>query len=135
MSTLKRSQKLCPKCGEKNYIRQFNCKKCHFEFPKKDKSNIQNSSIEQFFFKMPVSEEVKKHKREKKNKKDNNIIDLNEVEDSFDSQEKEGGVKDNKTDRNNSNNNSSLSFIQMQNVKLKELISFIQIICIEYLLV
>jgi tRNA(Ile2) C34 agmatinyltransferase TiaS len=71
MSTLKRSQKLCPKCGEKNYIRQFNCKKCHFEFPKKDKSNIQNSSIEQFFFKMPVNAEVKISKREKKSKQDN----------------------------------------------------------------
>jgi ribosomal protein L40E len=112
MSTLKRSQKLCPKCGEKNYIRQFNCKKCHFEFPKKDKSSIQNSSIEQFFFKMPVNAEVKISKREKKSKQDNNIIDLNEVEDSFDKQEKEGGVKDNKANRSNSNGNPSLSFFK-----------------------
>ena len=51
MSSLKRSQKLCPKCGEKNFIRQFNCKFCKYEFPKKDKTSLHNSSIEQFFFK------------------------------------------------------------------------------------
>jgi ribosomal protein S20 len=62
---------------------------------------------------MPVNAEVKISKREKKSKQDNNIIDLNEVEDSFDKQEKEGGVKDNKANRSNSNGNPSLSFIQM----------------------
>jgi len=123
MSTLKRSQKLCPKCGEKNYIRQFNCKKCNFEFPKKDKSNIQNSSIEQFFFKMPISEDIKKNKREKKTKKDNNIIDLNEVEDSFDKKEKGDLEKDTKTNRSINNDNSSASYIQMQNAKLKEFLN------------
>ena len=66
MSSLKRSQKLCPKCGKKNFIRQFLCKFCNYEFPKRDKSQIQNSSIEQFFFKMPNAvESAHKNKKEK----------------------------------------------------------------------
>jgi len=67
MSSLKRSQKLCPKCGEKNFIRQFKCKFCKYEFPKKDKTVIHNSSIEQFFFKMPNNIN-----------NDNNIINIDE---------------------------------------------------------
>ena len=79
MSNLKRSQKLCPKCGKKNYIRQFNCSFCNYEFPKKDKSRSQNCSIEQFFFKMPntIKNEFKK------NKNDDNIINLDEDEEEI----------------------------------------------------
>ena len=76
MSNLKRSQKLCPKCGKKNFIRQFNCSSCNFEFPKKDKSHSQNCSIEQFFFKMP---NIVKSEN-KNNKADNIIINLDEEE-------------------------------------------------------
>ena len=77
MSSLKRSQKLCPKCGKKNFIRQFFCKFCNYEFPKRDKSQIQNSSIENFFFKMPNAVESA-HKNKKENTE---IIDLDEDED------------------------------------------------------
>ena len=88
MSGLKRSQKFCPKCNEKNFIRQFFCKKCHYEFPKKDKSSIHNSSIEQFFFKMTISDDNKKSNKIKKNKKeinDINIIDLIELDEENES--------------------------------------------------
>ena len=86
MSSLKRSQKLCPKCGKKNFIRQFFCKFCNFEFPKRDKSQVHNSSIEQFFFKMPsnvISEDKNKNKA-------NNIevINLDESEDIEDKRSK-----------------------------------------------
>ena len=76
MSNLKRSQKLCPKCGGKNFIRQFKCNFCSYEFPKKDKSRSQNASIEQFFFKMPMI------KNDFKNDK-NEIINLNEDEEEL----------------------------------------------------
>ena len=121
MTTLKRSQKLCPKCGEKNYIRQFNCKKCHFEFPKKDKSNIQNSSIEQFFFKMPIREEIKSKKR----KKSNNIIDLNEIDENNYDLDKKKDDDEKKFNKNN-NDNLSSSFIEMQNIKLKEFLGLLE---------
>ena len=121
MTTLKRSQKLCPKCNEKNFIRQFFCKNCHFEFPKKDKSNIHNSSIEQFFFKMPVSAEKKKVK---KAIKDNNIIDLIELDEDEDKEEKKK-VEDKKNHKNNNNNNLSKSFIEFQNIKLKEFLELL----------
>lgn len=79
MSGLKRSQKLCPKCGNKNFIRQFNCNFCHYEFPKKDKSRSQNCSIEQFFFKTPniIKNEIKS------NKNDDSIINLDEDEEEI----------------------------------------------------
>ena len=121
MTTLKRSQKLCPKCGEKNYIRQFNCKKCHFEFPKKDKSNIQNSSIEQFFFKMPIREEIKSKKR----KRSNNIIDLNEIDENNYDLDKKKDDDEKKFNKNN-NDNLSSSFIEMQNIKLKEFLGLLE---------
>ena len=76
MSDLKRSQKLCPKCGKKNFIRQFNCSFCNYEFPKKDKSRSQNCSIEQFFFKMP---NIIKNES-KNNPNDNPVINLDEEE-------------------------------------------------------
>ena len=120
MTTLKRSQKLCPKCNEKNFIRQFFCKKCHFEFPKKDKSNIHNTSIEQFFFKMPVSAEKKKNK---KTKKDNNIIDLIEL-DEDEGKEEKNKDEDKKSHKNN-NNNLSKSFIEFQNIKLKKFLELL----------
>ena len=81
MSSLKRSQKLCPKCGQKNFIRQFFCKFCNFEFPKRDKSQVHNSSIEQFFYKMPnkvINEEKNKNKDEQNNMQ---TIKLDENED------------------------------------------------------
>ena len=79
MSNLKRSQKLCPKCGGKNFIRQFNCNFCSYEFPKKDKSKSQNCSIEQFFFKMPniIKNDLKNSKNE------NVVINLNEDEEEM----------------------------------------------------
>ena len=123
MSSLKRSQKLCPNCKEKNFIRQFFCKKCHFEFPKKDKSNIQNSSIEQFFFKMPINGE------NKKNKKENNIIVLNELDEEENSKDK---LKKNKKKSKgkitnyNSNNNINDNFIKMQISKLKEFLELLE---------
>ena len=67
MSSLKRSQKLCPKCGKINFIRQFSCKFCNYEFPKRDKSLFQNSSIEQFFFKMPLNVENTNKKKDNDN--------------------------------------------------------------------
>ena len=88
MSSLKRSQKLCPKCGQKNFIRQFFCKFCNFEFPKRDKSQVHNSSIEQFFFKMPnkvINEEKDKNKDEQNNMQ---TIKLDENEDKEDKRSK-----------------------------------------------
>ena len=84
MSSLKRSQKLCPKCGQKNFIRQFFCKFCNFEFPKRDKSQVHNSSIEQFFFKMPnkvISEDKNKNIDNKNNIEIINLDDDEEKED------------------------------------------------------
>ena len=80
MSSLKRSQKLCPKCGGKNYIRQFFCKFCNFEFPKRDKSQVQNSSIEQFFFKMPNKVINDDKNKNKVNKNNIGVINLDEDE-------------------------------------------------------
>ena len=87
MSNLKRSQKLCPKCGGKNFIRQFKCNFCSYEFPKKDKSRSQNASIEQFFFKMPMI------KNDFKNDK-NEIINLNEDEEELSVKSKSRGRKE-----------------------------------------
>lgn len=126
MSLLKRSQKLCPKCNEKNYIRQFNCKKCHYEFPKKDKSNIHNSSIEQFFFKMPLNAENQKNKKEKI--ENNEIIDLNEIDEIDKIEKKNENEKKNKKCKKKKENNSNLSnsFIEIQNIKLEEFLEFIE---------
>ena len=69
--SLKRSQKLCPKCGAVNPIRTYKCKKCSFEFPKKDKLVTQNNTlIEEFLFKKSLSDtnemkSIKKFKEEK----------------------------------------------------------------------
>ena len=84
MSSLKRSQKLCPKCGGKNYIRQFFCKFCNFEFPKRDKSQVQNSSIEQFFFKMPNKVINDDKNKNKVNKNNIGVINLDEDEEKED---------------------------------------------------
>jgi ribosomal protein L40E len=51
MSLLKRSQKLCPKCKEKNPIRSFFCRKCKYQYPKKEKEIIENNTLEQFLLK------------------------------------------------------------------------------------
>ena len=50
-SSLKRSQKLCPQCKEKNPIRSFKCKKCSFDFPQKEKKTnqlSQKNTLEQY---------------------------------------------------------------------------------------
>ena len=125
MSGLKRSQKLCPKCNEKNFIRQFFCKKCHYEFPKKDKSNIQNSSIEQFFFKMPAIEENKKPNKNKKDKKiinDDNIINLIESDEENEPKIK---VKEGKKEKKPIKTNSTKIYIEMKNTKLKEFLKLL----------
>ena len=130
MSSLKRSQKFCPKCKEKNYIRQFFCKNCHYEFPKKDKSNIQNSSIEQFFFKMPISTENKKSKITKKENQIIDIIELDEEEEEsvkIKNTYKKKNTKKCKSIKNvkNSNNNLSKSFNEIQNKKIKEFLELL----------
>ena len=51
MSSLKRSQKLCPKCNEKNPIRSYICKKCKYQYPKKEKELKEKNTLEQFLLK------------------------------------------------------------------------------------
>ena len=127
MSSLKRSQKLCPNCKEKNFIRQFFCKKCHYEFPKKDKSNIQNSSIEQFFFKMPDNAENKKSKKDKIDIKDNNLIDVIELDEEENKKDRfKKNKKKSKDKISNNNNNLNESFIKMQNIKLAEFLELLE---------
>ena len=72
-NSLKRSQKLCPKCKNINFIRQYNCTKCNFEFPKKDKTSNRNASIENFFFPNANKSEFNN------NIKNDNFIELDEL--------------------------------------------------------
>ena len=125
MSGLKRSQKLCPKCNEKNFIRQFFCKKCHYEFPKKDKSNIQNSSIEQFFFKKPVIKDNKKNNNQKKSKSvitDNNIINLIESDEENNPKIK---VEEQKHEKRANKKNITKNYIEIQITKEKEFLKLL----------
>lgn len=124
MSGLKRSQKFCPKCNEKNFIRQFFCKKCHYEFPKKDKSSIHNSSIEQFFFKMTISDDNKKSNKLKKNKKE--INDINKIDlIELDEENESNLIKDEEKKKINRSINLAKNFIEIQNTKLKEFLEFL----------
>ena len=45
---LKRSQKFCPQCNEKNPIRSFRCKNCNFDFPRKNIPDKQTNTLEQY---------------------------------------------------------------------------------------
>ncbi len=58
MSILKRSQKLCPKCNEKNPIRSYICKKCKYQYPKKEKELKEKNTLEQFLLKKREPENI-----------------------------------------------------------------------------
>ena len=91
---LKRSQKFCPNCKEINPIRSFNCKKCKYEFPQKNKKinkSIENSTLEKFLTKKTNIIRDEEEENEKINKENNlkviinneNIINLYEECEEF----------------------------------------------------
>lgn len=91
MDSLKRSQKYCTQCNEKNAIRSFKCKKCGYDFPQKQKKELtsnQQSQLEQFLTKktiMPIDKCLTGSKSPKKKIDDNTSIKENQKKSFFSS--------------------------------------------------
>ena len=97
---LKRSEKFCTKCNEKNPIRSFQCKKCSHNFPQKEKPIKQVKANQQ----VSENRKIEEFLRKKDQIKDNST-----------------NIKNNFTNQRGIGNNSFLSnFINLTKTKILE---------------